>query len=173
MGFGSDGAAVMVGIRNGVAARLLEEISPSLINIHCVAHRLALAIGGAGNKVMKVKFVLEKLDSIYRYYEKSFVRTAGLRSVQEALGIQPVALSQAVVTRWLSYKAAVMSVRKCFPALVLSLSREASERSDVKAHGFYKFVTEWDFIVTLELLAVILPRLSVLSKSLQVCVLET
>ena len=50
--------------------------------MHCVAHRLALAIGGAGNKVIKVKYVLEMLDSIYRHYEKSFVRTAGLRSVQ-------------------------------------------------------------------------------------------
>lgn len=40
--FGSDGAAVMVGVRGGVAA-LLKEISPWVIANHCAAHRLALA----------------------------------------------------------------------------------------------------------------------------------
>lgn len=39
---GSDGAAVMIGKENAVAARLSQK-QPSLVNIHCVAHRLALA----------------------------------------------------------------------------------------------------------------------------------
>lgn len=40
MGFGSDGASVMMGRRGGVVAKLKEE-NPNLIGIHCVAHRLA------------------------------------------------------------------------------------------------------------------------------------
>ena len=39
IGFGSDDAAVMVGRKNGVAARL-KNPSPHLISIHCMAHRL-------------------------------------------------------------------------------------------------------------------------------------
>lgn len=117
---GSDGAAVMVGKHSGVAAGLRQQISPSLINVHCVAHPLALAIGAAGNSTMKL--VLHRLDSLYRHYKHSFVRTAGLRVIQVALDIKPVALSQAVVTRWLSYDASVKSVRQCFPALILSLN---------------------------------------------------
>ena len=54
------------------------QISPQLINTHCVAHRLALAVGATGNEIMLIKFVLERLDTIYRHYQKSFVRTSGL-----------------------------------------------------------------------------------------------
>ena len=41
-GLSSDGAAVVVGKRGGVATLLKREY-PELVNIHCVAHRLALA----------------------------------------------------------------------------------------------------------------------------------
>ena len=41
-GFSSDGASVMLGKKTGVAA-LLREICPSLLNIHCICHKLALA----------------------------------------------------------------------------------------------------------------------------------
>ncbi|KAJ8352151.1 hypothetical protein SKAU_G00236270 [Synaphobranchus kaupii] len=37
VGFGSDGAAVNVGCRNSVAARLEQEVN-HLVSIHCVAH---------------------------------------------------------------------------------------------------------------------------------------
>ncbi len=40
LGFGSDGAAVMIGKRSGVSTRLRAH-NPLMINIHCVAHRLA------------------------------------------------------------------------------------------------------------------------------------
>ena len=84
------------------------------------------------------------------------------------LGLEPAALSQAVPTRWLSYSHSILSLLKCYSALVMSLEREASERKDVKALGFVKCITEWSFIYTVELLADTLPRLANLSKSLQV-----
>ena len=41
-GFSSDGAAVMVGKRSGVATQLKEHNS-EMVSLHCGAHRLALA----------------------------------------------------------------------------------------------------------------------------------
>ena len=38
MGFGSDGACVTTGIRNGVAGHLKDKVSPFILNIHCVAY---------------------------------------------------------------------------------------------------------------------------------------
>ena len=49
MGFGSDGAAVMMGRKTGMAKRLKDQ-NPFLINIHCVAHRVALAASAAGKE---------------------------------------------------------------------------------------------------------------------------
>ena len=42
----SGGASVMTGSRNGVAGKLRETV-PTLINIHCICHRLALACNDA------------------------------------------------------------------------------------------------------------------------------
>ena len=43
-GFSTDGASVMVGKGNGVAAKLKRE-AKMLLNVHCICHRLALACG--------------------------------------------------------------------------------------------------------------------------------
>ena len=43
MGFGSDGASVMVGKTNGVAAKLLTD-NPHSVAIHCCCHRLHLSV---------------------------------------------------------------------------------------------------------------------------------
>lgn len=50
--------------------------------MHCAAHRLALAIGAAAKNVMPVNSALDTMDSIYKYYEKSTVRTSGLKEMQ-------------------------------------------------------------------------------------------
>ena len=46
----SDGASAMVGIHNGVSA----QIKPTLISVHCVAHRLSLAVIQAAKLVSPV-----------------------------------------------------------------------------------------------------------------------
>ena len=48
---GSDGSSVMIGVHNGVSAQL-QHVQPSLINVHCVAHRLALAVVSQATKVV-------------------------------------------------------------------------------------------------------------------------
>ncbi len=42
MGFGSDGASVMIGRVSGISTRLKKH-NPLMINVHCIAHRLACA----------------------------------------------------------------------------------------------------------------------------------
>ena len=49
--FASDGVSVMTGKTNGVAARLRRTVNPSLINIHCICHRLALACASANDSL--------------------------------------------------------------------------------------------------------------------------
>ena len=59
----TDGASVMTGSRNGVAAKLRETV-PTLINIHCICHRLALACNDANDnltQISQVETVLQQL----------------------------------------------------------------------------------------------------------------
>ena len=44
LSFRSDGASVMVGSHSGVATCLCEQ-NPGILNVHCVAHRLANSTG--------------------------------------------------------------------------------------------------------------------------------
>ena len=110
--FGSDGAAVMIGVRGGVAA-LLKEVTPWIITNHCVAHWLALASAQAANEVPYVKKFKAILGQLYCFYENSAVRTAGLKEIQEVLNDPNIKLTQASDVHWLSHERSVINLWKC------------------------------------------------------------
>ena len=55
---------------------------PRLINIHCVAHRLALAAAQSAAGIPYLTKFKDILGQMYRYYEASGVRMAGLKAIQ-------------------------------------------------------------------------------------------
>ena len=75
MGFGSDGAGVMAG--RGVAARLCDD-APSMINIHCVAHHLALATITATDDCPAIKKYEKTLKDVCNYLAHSTTRKVEL-----------------------------------------------------------------------------------------------
>jgi len=64
----SDGASVMTGSRNGVAAKLRETV-PTLINIHCICHRLALACNDANDNLTPISQVETVLWQLWSFFE--------------------------------------------------------------------------------------------------------
>lgn len=78
-------------------------------------------------------------------------------------------LKDAKHVRWLSHEAAVKALKVCLPAVLVSLSREASERNDVTAHGLYHFMTDFKFIATTYMCCDVLAPLALLSRAWQVC----
>lgn len=54
MGFGSDGASVMVGSQNGVATRLSRN-NGHAVAVHCICHRLNLAVSQVGKDIQDVR----------------------------------------------------------------------------------------------------------------------
>ena len=83
-GFGSDGAPVMTGRRNGVA-KMLSERFPKLISVHCVNHRLAFAAAHAADDVPYLVRFKATVQTLFLFYQNSSVRMAGLRVIQEVL----------------------------------------------------------------------------------------
>lgn len=165
-GFGSDGASIMIGKRNGVAAKLKDKV-PWLVNSHCVAHRLALACSQAADEVPYMKKFKAILAQLYRFYEHSSVRTAGLKDIQNVLSAPDLHLKRASDTRWLSHDLAVTAVRKSLPSVITSLKRESTERNDAQALGLLKFVCTYKFVACLYMMSDVLPILSHLSKLFQ------
>ena len=165
-GFGSDGAPVMVGRRSGVASRLKGR-QPRLITIHCINHRLALAAGHAANHVQYLQKFKATVQTLFLFYHNSPVRMAGLHAIQAILDSPTVKLKQAKDVRWLSYDAAIKAIISTLPALIASLEREATERSEPAAVGLVKFVKTHYFVGCCYLLNKVLPHISRLSLIFQ------
>ena len=68
--FGSDGASVMTGRKNGVAGRL-QRLNCNLISIHCIAHRLALATSQASESIPYLRRFKAILSSLFYFYHNS------------------------------------------------------------------------------------------------------
>ena len=79
---GSDGAAVMTGVKGGVSG-LMKNENP----MHCLAHRLALCTSQAATDIPALKGYQQIITDIYYYFSKSAKRTAGLKEYKTCLKV--------------------------------------------------------------------------------------
>ena len=66
VGFGSDGASLMMGRQNGVLKKIKDDVE-----MHCVAHRLELAILDAFKGESILTELKDLLQGIYKHYHYS------------------------------------------------------------------------------------------------------
>lgn len=67
----------------------------------------------------------------------------------------------------LSHEKVVNNLHKCFPAVIVSLEREATERTCADAHGLTVFMRKYEFLATLHMLSDVLLHLAQLSGAFQ------
>ena len=175
-GFGSDGAAVMVGRRSGVATQLKEH-NPEIVSLHCGAHRLALASSQAAQHVPYLKTFDAHLIALYYHFKNSPVREAAFHEIQKIMDEPVLHLKKAIHTRWLSHDQAVTAIRRTLPSLLTTLEKEVAEKNDAVARGLVHAVKSYNFVATLYLLSDVLPHLSSLSlvfqrESVDLCIVE-
>ena len=139
-----------------MAARLKAN-HPHMIHVHCVAHREALAAADAYSDVTHLKNTFQPtLGGVFRYFDGSATREAGLHQVQELLEFQMTKLKEPKFVRWLLNDAAVKAFVKCLAAITAALEREAVERHEPAAEGYAKRVKTGKFIASLLLFADVL-----------------
>lgn len=136
--FASDGPSVMTGKTNGVVAQLKRD-NPHVIAVHCMNHRLQLAVSKAFKSVRQVESVDELLSALYKYYSYSTVKASSLDEIQNVLrqlgdveSDKNLTVKKAVHTRWLSHEKALQSVRKLYEAICMDLENAVSEGRDKK-----------------------------------------
>ena len=138
--FGSDGASVMVGTRSGVATHL-HELNPSILNVHCIAHRLSLATAQAGNQIPYLKKVKDWLAALWKHFHYSSVRAASLVEVQRVMQLDELKVVRAADSRWLSHHASVTSLLRILPAVLRVLHNEGAKNPT--AYGLHR---RWLFL---------------------------
>lgn len=171
--FVSDGASVMTGVRNGVAARL-RRINKVLLNFHCICHKLALACADTGDNVKYIMEVEGILKETWKFFEYSPKRTSIFMKVQtelhdltlthKAKKIVTKKIRKACRTRWLSLEQSVNSV---FETCIALLHTFKELKKDALALGLFKKMKTVKFVGTIYILEEVLPCLSALSKTFQ------
>lgn len=65
VGFASDGASVMVGVNDGLVAKLRQEIPHPVVGVHCIAHRENLVVKDACENFIEFTY-LDKFANTVR-----------------------------------------------------------------------------------------------------------
>uniref|UniRef100_UPI00358E7E09 zinc finger protein 862-like isoform X1 n=1 Tax=Myxine glutinosa TaxID=7769 RepID=UPI00358E7E09 len=178
-GLASDGASVMLSKRNGLAAKL-RAVSDTLLSVHCICHRLALACGDANDEVSYIQKVENILVNLRSFFNNSAKRTTAYAKVVEtshqvdSTATQQTMrkwkeskkLQEAVRTRWSSTQNSIVSVYENYNELTQTL-RQLKEEGDPTATGLLAQVGTIQFISAVYLLSSILPILDHLSRSFQ------
>ena len=146
------------------------------INIHCIAHRLALACGDANNSVsyiLTVEKILIQLWSLFKNsakkaakYSKAILNANEISLTKQGKKKFQKQFHKACRTRWLSTERAIEGVYNDFEALTQTL-RQLQEENDSAAIGLLKQIAKVKFLGAVYLLNETLPILSHLSKAFQ------
>ena len=85
-GLGVDGANVMLSQQNGVAGLLLRH-NPFCVPVHCVCHRLHLAVSKAAKSVPNVQTLQTIVSTIYQHVNNSPHRLARFKEMAALLAM--------------------------------------------------------------------------------------
>ena len=121
VGIGTDGASVMTGCRNGVVKQLRDKC-PSLIGVHCAAHRCALAASQATKNISEMEWYSRTVTNVFRFFSSSALRENKLREIQTLLQQPQLKYVDIHSVRWLSMESAVCILYWTYPALCDTLS---------------------------------------------------
>ena len=100
----TDGASVMLGIKNGLVQKMKVEASKSqLLWIHCSNHRLELAYRDAYKKLPLYTKIATLMTNIYFFYRNSPLNRSNLKESFKACALPVLVPTKVIGTRWLPH----------------------------------------------------------------------
>ena len=95
----------------------MKKENPMLVNVHCLAHRLALCTSQAASDIVKLKNQ-QIVTDIYYYFSKSAKRSQGLKKIQEILESDVLKIKEVHSVRWFFFYNALYAIYHSWGALV-------------------------------------------------------
>ena len=172
---GTDGAAVNLGSKDGVAAKLRRDIS-HLVTVHCIAHRLELGILNAIQQHPRLTQLNDALAHLYEQYKQSPKALRELKMLGEVLEekvLKPTNLSGA---RWLPFHyRALLTACQSYRVFVTHFEeiispdrpRKSSPTQIGRAKNLLKFMKDFECLLFMFFMCDILHCLSQLSLTFQ------
>ena len=175
VGAGCDGASVNTGRNHSVSTLLLKE-QPCIIVMHCVAHRLELAVVDTLKEkgVTVLKTAEELLKLLWKHYQFSPKALRELRAISVVMEEKVLKPVRAVGTRWTPHmRKALQILLKCYPVIlahfehVASPDYRASDSVKGRAKKVSKELKDYEVVRGLHLVLDVLEVLSILSLRFQ------
>jgi hypothetical protein len=167
-----DGAAVMLGSKNGVK-KLLTEKFPSIIVWHCTNHRLELSVSDVVKKISGINRFKSFIDKLYVLYHASPKNNRELHLCAESLGVEVLKIGRVLSTRWVASSfRSVSAVWNNYESLVRhfeeAMNDPTRDKNDKCTYsGLKNKITSTAFLLDLALMCDALQELSELSLDLQ------
>ncbi len=174
--FVADGASVNMGRRNGLATRLDRDFSEkSLYVIHCMAHRLDLAIARAWKGKDFFKAMNTEVNNVYYFYNnKKYKRLAHYKETAKALDEKYYSLGVIFQVRWIASQfRALNNIKTAYKTVALSLEAIVADRENfdtdtrATATGIHARFKTREFVLLLHFLLDVTSSLRQFSEILQ------
>jgi len=165
IGFMSDGASVNFGPKSGLLKKLkVDEKMPWLVGIHCLNHRLELAVKDAfAQTALTDACVL--LSNIHSVFERSPKRWRALTDLAEVMGEEVHKPARTNGTRWVQHKLKAANILlKQYGLIVVALTNVTD---DAKIKGYVKQMSSFKTLALLHMFVDVLAPISKLSEYLQ------
>ncbi|XP_046542299.1 zinc finger protein 862-like [Haliotis rubra] len=164
-----DGAAVMLGSKGGVAAKIKDDAN-YVVPVHCIAHKLELAVLDSVKDLPQLASFENTLKQVLKFYYYSPKMRRELKQVSEIFNTELVSLSDVKQVRWLASKIrAVQALKIGFHTIINHIESVATGRTEqsAKAKGWLKKMLTSSFIKVMSVLLDILPILTEVSLLFQ------
>ncbi|MCO5609780.1 hypothetical protein L7F22_064012 [Adiantum nelumboides] len=154
----TDGCSTMTGKKTGLVARL-KRLFPSLIAVHCIAHREALAAKDAADQFLEMDYMDKLAGKVYTWLGKSSNRHAEFSKLLKEFQLNDVKILQLHSVRWLSRGLVMARIVEVMPA-ILELWKENN-------HPDYGTMLLYQVQFLFQYLADVLEQMNILSKVFQ------
>uniref|UniRef100_A0A1B8Y9W5 HAT C-terminal dimerisation domain-containing protein n=1 Tax=Xenopus tropicalis TaxID=8364 RepID=A0A1B8Y9W5_XENTR len=162
--FTSDGASVMLGKINGVAAQLRKDV-PHLVQQHCVAHREDLGLSDSWKEVKLMKEVETLMRTVYTVFCRSSTKRCKFQEIADASECESIAFRPLNEVRWLSRHFALQAIIRNYDPL-LKYFEESKDNDPISKYCYKKLKSE-QFHITLEILNDVLSEMASLTLAFQ------
>ena len=132
----TNGAACMIGMHQGVVARLRGLVS-HLVGTHYIAHRKALTTMDANDEFPYLGFIDQCANKMYEWLERSVIRRGTLAKLLLAFREETRMILQIHSIQWLSRGMIMKKMIFCMPAIL--------ESWQANKHAWYTNITSLQF----------------------------
>ena len=129
VGFGTDGASVMMGSNNGTVKKMKDQLArPYILAVHCSAHRLELGYKDACKQIVLYKKVDLMMLNLYLFYRNSSLNRSNLEATFRALDRRPLMPTRVSGTRWLPHtERAAKNLIEGYETIVIHLKQVCTQ----------------------------------------------